>query len=292
MHGLQNISKLKVLFSLFVILGILPLFVLFSSAQSNIVINEFESNPVGDDYQAGNEWVELYNPTTSSIDISNWKIIPTKNETNTVILPEGTIIHANGYLIANYSSQWLDNNVELIILQDSTGNEIDRTPSRDDTLDNAKTWSRNPNGIDADNDNDWIFQESTKGLSNGGEEPTPTSPPTTEPSPTPEPTSPSPPSPTTTAETTTSSEETPVLVASASQTANYLPYITIPLATLAAITLASVYRFRIRPSKIQQNKHEQMIHEYELALDALDRMDIPAARNHVMAAKLLREDNT
>ena len=34
-----------------------------------IVVNEFEQNPTGTD--AGNEWVELYNPTSSSIDLSN-----------------------------------------------------------------------------------------------------------------------------------------------------------------------------------------------------------------------------
>ncbi|MCW4042182.1 MAG: lamin tail domain-containing protein [Candidatus Bathyarchaeota archaeon] len=292
MQTSRIISKFRIPIILFLTFTFLQSFVSYSSAQSNIVINEFELNPVGDDYQAGNEWVELYNPTTSSVDISNWKIMPTKDKTIVVVLPEGTIIRANGYHVANYSSQWLDNDNELIILQDSTGNEIDRTPSKNDTNDDGRTWSRNPNGIDTDTDDDWQFQESTKEVSNGGEEPSPTPSPTTEPSPTPELTSPSPPSITTTTETTTSSEDTPVPVASAKQTANYLPYITIPLATLAAITLAAVYLLRIRPSKIQQNRHQQMIHEYELALEALDHMDIAAARKHVIAAKRLRDDKT
>jgi hypothetical protein len=290
LQNLRNISKFRILIMLFLVFTFSLPFVSYSSEQSNIVINEFESNPPKDDYQAGKEWVELYNPTTSSVDISNWKIMPTKNKTIVVVLPEGAIIRANGYYIANYSSQWLDNVNELIILQNSAGNEIDRTPSKNDTENDERSWSRYPNGIDTGTENDWKFQQSTKADTNGGE-PSPTPPPPTESLPTPEPTSPSPPPATTTTETTTtSSDEQAIPVASVQQTVNYLPYISIPLATLAAIILASVYMFRIRPSKIQQNRHQQLIREYELALEALDRRDIGAARRHVMAAKQLREN--
>ena len=52
---------------------------------SNIVINEVELNPPGPDSRSSNtasssvtEFVELYNPTDSPIDVSGWKIIPTK----------------------------------------------------------------------------------------------------------------------------------------------------------------------------------------------------------------------
>jgi len=223
------------------------------SAQSNIVINEFESDPPGSDYDAENEWVELYNPTTSSIDISNWKIIPTNNETNTIILPEGTIIGAKGYYVADHSTQFLDNSAELIILQDSTGYEVDRAPSKNDTKNDEGAWARHPNGIDTDDDIDWIFQESTKGKSNDDEEtygvePEPS--PTETPSPEQSPSQPSTPSPETTT-TTPSPDETPVSTRS-SQTANYLPYITILVSTLISSIVIFVYIFKILPSRMRE----------------------------------------
>jgi hypothetical protein len=238
------------------------------SAQSNIVINEFESDPPGSDYDSGNEWVELYNPTTDTVDISNWKIIPTNNETNTIILPEGTIISVKGYYVADYSTQFLDNTAELIILQDSTGNEIDRTPSKNDTQNNEGAWARHPNGIDTDEDIDWIFQKSTTGESNDKEETygvepeaSPTETPsttqssieTTEPTPTPQP---SPSEPTSipsseTISTTSSLNETPVPTRS-SQTEKYLPYIAILASILTAIVISSVYIFKILPSRLRE----------------------------------------
>jgi hypothetical protein len=248
-----------------------------SSAQSNIVINEFEANPTEKDY--GNEWLELYNPTNTSIDVSNWQVKTIHGDKVNITIEKNVIIDPKSYYIVGYDKQWLDNHNESIILQDSLGNEIDRTPVMSDNENNSLTWSRYPNGIDTNTENDWKFQQSTKEDTNGGEEPSPTPPPATE----------SPPPATTTTETTTSSDEQPIPVASAQQTANYLPYITIPLATLAAIIVASVYIVRIRPSKIQQNRHQQLIHEYELALEALDHMDVAAARRHVMAAKQIRE---
>ncbi|OGD52999.1 hypothetical protein A3K80_03605 [Candidatus Bathyarchaeota archaeon RBG_13_38_9] len=249
-----------------VIFGLLIFSLPDCSAQLNIVINEFESDPPGSDYDVGNEWVELYNPTTSSIDIGNWKIIPTKNETNTIILSEGAIIGAEGYYIVSYSTQFLDNAAEIIILQDSTGNEIDRTPSINDTKNNEGAWVRHPNGIDTNDDIDWIFQESTKGENNDveetyGQQPeaspteTPSSSPeeTTEPTPTLEQSpsqTPSTPSPETTSPTP-SLEETAV-PARSSQIANYLPYIAILVSTLTSVMIIFVYIFKILPSRLRE----------------------------------------
>jgi hypothetical protein len=266
---LQVITVLKVKESL-LILAILVLLI-FSlsdcSAQSNIVINEFESDPPSND-DAENEWIELYNPTTNTVDISNWKIIPTNNETNTIILPEGTIIGAKGYYVTDYSTQFLDKTSELIILQDSTGNEVDRTPSKNDTQNDEGAWARHPNGIDTDDDIDWIFQQSTKGESNDDEQtygvepeasptetssPTPSLEETTESTLTPEPSPsepPSTPSPKTEPPTPTL-DKTPV-PARTSQTENYLPYILILVSTLTAIVISSVYIFKILPSRLRE----------------------------------------
>ena len=44
-----------------------------SSLDSQIVINEVETNPAGSD---NSEFVELYNPTAAEIDVSGWSIVP------------------------------------------------------------------------------------------------------------------------------------------------------------------------------------------------------------------------
>jgi hypothetical protein len=53
-----------------------------SSPDSNIVINEVELNPRGSDgtlknVEGSQEYVELYNPTSQSIDFGVWLLVPT-----------------------------------------------------------------------------------------------------------------------------------------------------------------------------------------------------------------------
>jgi beta-lactamase superfamily II metal-dependent hydrolase len=158
-----------------------------SSSGDNIVINEFEQNPEGTDY--GNEWVELYNPTATSIDVSGWTVSTTAGDIVTRTISSGTTIQSNGYYLVTHSSQWLDNEGESIVLRNAGSSEIDRTPSSSDTYNDDRSWQRYPNGQDTDLGADWTFLSDTKAASNGGE-PTPT------PSPTPTPTPSASPSPT------------------------------------------------------------------------------------------------
>lgn len=140
------------------------------SESGHIVINEFELNPPGNDnYLSVEEWVELYNPTSTDIDISGWTLSTTHGKTVTVYIPQGTVIKAHGYYVYSRGSQWLDNDDESIILRDSNGNEIDRTPVKSDNENDDRTWARYPNGKDTNSDSDWRFQLSTRGSSNGGE---------------------------------------------------------------------------------------------------------------------------
>ena len=141
-----------------------------SNSNEHIVINEVESNPPGNDnYGNVEEWVELYNPTTSSTDISNWKLSTTHGETVTITIPQGTTIPANGYYVYGRGSQWLDNDDESVVLNNSEDAEIDRTPVKSDNDNNSWSWQRYPNGLDTDSASDWTFQSSTEGASNGGE---------------------------------------------------------------------------------------------------------------------------
>jgi hypothetical protein len=149
------------------------LYTLYNQAQTSqpttyhILINEVEQDPLGTD--TGNEWVELYNPTANIIDINGWTVSTTAGITVTITIPSGTSIQASGYYVITYGSQWIDNKGESLILRDATSNEVDRTPSFNDTDNNGFSWQRYPNGHDTDSSSDWSFRVSTKGASNGGE---------------------------------------------------------------------------------------------------------------------------
>mgnify|MGYP001591890765 FL=1 len=70
----------------------------FSSTEVTIpiVINEinYRSSP---DFNA-DDWIELYNPNSSSVDLSNWQI-KDNDDTHVFIIPEGTLIEGDGYLV-------------------------------------------------------------------------------------------------------------------------------------------------------------------------------------------------
>jgi len=144
-----------------------------TSTTTNILINEVEQNPAGTD--EGYEWLELYNPTSNTVDIGDWTLSTTAGITVTFTIPSGTGIEAGGYRVYTYSSQWLDNEDESVILRDAIGNEVDRTPILSDTYNDGRSWQRYPNGEDTNSTSDWSFRSSTMGVSNGGETKTPSS---------------------------------------------------------------------------------------------------------------------
>ncbi len=129
-----------------------------------IVINEVEANPEGTD--SGNEWVELYNPSSNSVDIGGWKIKSTAGTTHTYNIPSGTTLNPGQYLVITFSSQFVDNNGEKLQLFDQSNNLKDETLTFSDTANDGRTWQRSPNGVDTDSDGDWTFKTGTKGSSN------------------------------------------------------------------------------------------------------------------------------
>jgi len=136
-------------------------------AYGNVVINEVEQNPEGNDnYTSVIEWIELYNPTASPIDISGWKISTTQGEIHTLTIPQVTILAAKDYYIIESGSQWLDNTQESVILKNDAGTIIDQTPQLSDEDNNSFSWQRYPNGEES-----WEFRSSTKSISNGGSTP-------------------------------------------------------------------------------------------------------------------------
>lgn len=81
-----------------------------------IRINEIVSAPVS----GQNEWVELFNSTQNSVDLSGWYLIEGGGKKTALFGSIGP----QGYLVFDKSS--LNNGGDAVILQDSSGREIDR----------------------------------------------------------------------------------------------------------------------------------------------------------------------
>lgn len=141
--------RLTVVFSLVMIVTLLAMTTLTVSAKKAspvLVINEVMANPHEVSDSKG-EWIELYNPTNSNVDINGWTI--TDGDIDGHVIDNGgpLVILANGYLIlgANadisvnggvnvayaYGSYFegglgLANSGDEVILLDSDGVEVDR----------------------------------------------------------------------------------------------------------------------------------------------------------------------
>ena len=82
----------------------------FGQAAPTVVINEImasNSSTVQDQDGEFDDWIELYNTTNSTIDLSGYFLSDDTEVLDKYMLPQGTTIPANGYLII-----WADNDVE------------------------------------------------------------------------------------------------------------------------------------------------------------------------------------
>lgn len=133
-----------------------------TSTSANIIINEFVSDPVSGE----NEWIELYNISTSTVDLTGW----TLHDGNTDISSPTSTIEANGFVVITLSSSKLNNSGDVIILKNTEEEIIDQVSYGDwgdgNTDDNApavndpNSVARAVDGQDTDNDqND--FAETT-----------------------------------------------------------------------------------------------------------------------------------
>ena len=67
-------NNLLLLLFAIVIAGVISL-VYAQTLSEHVVINEVDTNPDGNDSATISEWVELYNPTDSDVDLSGWEIM-------------------------------------------------------------------------------------------------------------------------------------------------------------------------------------------------------------------------
>ena len=128
---------------------------------NSIVINEVEINP-----QNGAEFVELYNPTSQSIDISGWSLTPSMSWKNYEIVAN-TIIEPQSFAAFTHHSSWFKDFGDTISLTNSSGDLIDQTPLLADQNNDADTWQRNTDGLDTNSISDWKLKTMTPKSSNG-----------------------------------------------------------------------------------------------------------------------------
>ena len=154
------------IFSIFLLAGIfVPAY--GQTYADNVVINEVDINPPGNDAASITEWVEIYNPTDSDIDISGWQIAATTVLQQTLTISESTIIEPGQFLTYSYQTIWFTDIGESIELRDDNGTIIDKTPALSDTKNDFTSWQRIYDGYDLDSFDDWKFAVSTAGSSNG-----------------------------------------------------------------------------------------------------------------------------
>ena len=133
------------------------------TVSEHVVINEVEINPSGDNTSI-NEWVELYNPTDTEVDIGGWQIASTTVLKKTLVIPAGVVISPGEFLTFTHEKLWFNDVSELIELRDSSGIIIDATPQLTDMESNFLSWQRVYDGVES---NDWKFVLSTTGGTNG-----------------------------------------------------------------------------------------------------------------------------
>ena len=106
-----------------------------------IVINEIMQNP-DVVYDSDGEWFELYNPTTSPIDIDGWTMMDNDSDSHMIANGAPLVIPAGGYLVLGnnidagtnggvsvayqYPSFYLSNSSDELVLLDTDLTEIDR----------------------------------------------------------------------------------------------------------------------------------------------------------------------
>ena len=128
---------------------------------SEIVINEVEINPSN-----GVEFVEIYNTTSESIDISGWSLTPSviwkKYE-----IAENTIIEPQSFMIFTHHSSWFKDFGDTVSLTNSSNELIDKTPLLTDHDNDGNTWQRNTDGLNTNSISDWTLKIMSPKSSNG-----------------------------------------------------------------------------------------------------------------------------
>ncbi len=138
-----------------------------SPIADHVVINEANTNPLGDDTKYPIDWVELYNPTGSPVNIGGWTVSATTGLKLVYTLPPNTIIQSKQFMVLTYGPLWLPHAGAVIQLKNVTGGIIDQTPPLTDSQASSNSWQRMYDGYDTGSSSDWVYKTATPGSSNG-----------------------------------------------------------------------------------------------------------------------------
>jgi len=156
----MNHTPLLVIFAVLITVISVPVY--GELITDHVVINEVDTNPFGDDSLAISEWVELYNPTDSDVDLSGWEIASTTVLKKTFTIPDGTIISSEQLLPFTYAKVWFTDSSESVELRNPSGDIVDKTPLISDLENDFMSWQRSYDGHA-----DWEFSLGNAGGSNG-----------------------------------------------------------------------------------------------------------------------------
>ncbi len=127
----------------------------------HVLLNEFDPMPI-----SGLQWAELFNPTSSSIDIGGWSLVTTGYFGPQVYaIPSGVMIPPQGYYVIEFPPYFLEV-TDSMILRDLSINQVDRTPLLTKNVRDGNAWARFPNGFNTGLESDWRLQLATKGYAN------------------------------------------------------------------------------------------------------------------------------
>ncbi len=126
-----------------------------------VLITSFDQNPPGNDH--GREWLMLYNPTDTEIDLNGWSF-QTNYGGDKVIPIKGIVIPPKSYWTYIYSSGWLRNPDMEVVLKNAEGEEIDKVSGVRDIDNDNRFWQRSSDG-------EWEFrlQKLKEGIIRKGE---------------------------------------------------------------------------------------------------------------------------
>ena len=162
-------------------LVLFPLIFVPQVLAADVVVNEFLANPA-ETPESDNEWIELYNKTSSVIDISVWKLDDLSGAGSDVYtIPSGTTIDANGFKV-------FESSVTNVLLNNDSDEKV-RLLKPDDTEEDSYSFSSTVEGKSVGRSTDgggsWTTCASTtKNSTNNCPIPTPTPTPTLTPTPT------------------------------------------------------------------------------------------------------------
>lgn len=137
--------------------------ILPSTEADEIYINEI--------YASGEDWIELYNPQETSVDLGGYTL---SDEGNEYTVPTGTSIVAKGFLVflCNDLGTGLNTNFklsssgELVVLENASGTVLDQVEFPD--LDEGQSYARFPDGS-----GDWAITGTVSQAASNGDGSTP-----------------------------------------------------------------------------------------------------------------------